>query len=74
MIIIIVLIIGVFVWVLAVELLRMKSWAYTLAVILAAVSLLSFPLGTIFGTICIWMLLKEKVKKAYGKALSIIQA
>jgi len=61
------IIVGLLIWVVAGGLLLTKGWAYTLALILAAISLIVFPVGTILGAICIWLLVKENVKKAYGK-------
>jgi len=58
---------GVIAWMIALGLLLTKKWAHTLALIFAVISLFLFPIGTITGIISIWLLLKENVKKAYGK-------
>lgn len=60
-------VIGLFFWVIAVGLLKVWGWAHTLAIILTAISLIYFPVGTVLGAICLWLLLKTEVKQAYGK-------
>ena len=49
-------------------LLGMKGWARWLAIVLAALSLLAFPIGTIFGALIIWYLLKAEVREAFEAA------
>jgi len=49
-------------------LLGMKGWARWLAIVLAALSLLAFPIGTIIGALIIWYLLKDEVKQAFEAA------
>ena len=43
----------------------MKSWARIVAMILAVISLLSFPIGTIIGIIVLWYLFKPEIKAAF---------
>lgn len=43
----------------------LKSWARIVALILAAISLLSFPIGTIIGIVALWYLFKPEIKKAF---------
>lgn len=49
-------------------LLGMKGWARWLAIVLAALSLLAFPIGTIIGALIIWYLLKDEVRQAFEAA------
>ena len=46
-------------------LLALKEWARWLALGIAVVSLIAFPIGTIIGGITIWYLLQEHVKAAF---------
>jgi hypothetical protein len=43
----------------------LKSWARIVALILAGISLLSFPIGTIIGIVVLWYLFKPEIKKAF---------
>ena len=43
----------------------LKSWARIVAMILAAISLLSFPIGTIVGIVVLWYLFKPEIKRAF---------
>jgi hypothetical protein len=43
----------------------LKSWARIVALILAVISLLSFPIGTIIGIVVLWYLFKPEIKKAF---------
>jgi len=61
------MIVGLFIWVVVIGLMLMQGWAYTLTLILAGISLFLFPIGTFFGIISIWLLLKSEVKEAFGK-------
>lgn len=49
-------------------LLGLKGWARWLAIVLAALSLLAFPIGTIIGVLIIWYLLKDEVRQAFEAA------
>ena len=46
-------------------LLQLRNWARWVAVALAAVSLLAFPVGTIIGALVIWYMLSDKGKAAF---------
>ena len=43
----------------------LKSWARIVAMILAVISLLSFPIGTIIGIVVLWYLFKPEIKAAF---------
>ncbi len=43
----------------------LKSWARLAAIILAIISLISFPIGTILGIIILWYLFKPEIKAAF---------
>jgi uncharacterized Tic20 family protein len=43
----------------------MKGWARWLAIVLAALGLLAFPVGTVIGALIIWYLLKDEVRQAF---------
>ena len=43
----------------------LKSWARIAAIVLAVISLLSFPIGTIIGIVVLWYLFKPEIKKAF---------
>ena len=43
----------------------LKSWARIVAIILAVISLLSFPIGTIIGIVILWYLFKPEIKTAF---------
>lgn len=49
-------------------LLRMRSWARVLALILGILGLFAFPVGTVIGVLIIWYLLKEDVRQAFDLA------
>jgi hypothetical protein len=49
-------------------LLGLKGWARWLAIVLAALSLPLFPIGTIIGVLIIWYLLKDEVRQAFEAA------
>ncbi len=46
-------------------LLRLKSWARWLTVILSVLSLPLFPIGTLIGAVIIWYLLQDHVRLAF---------
>ncbi len=46
-------------------LLQLKEWARWLAIVLAAFSLLAFPIGTIIGAFVIWYLLQDHVRAVF---------
>ncbi len=52
----------------AIGLLQMKPWGRILAIVLAAMGLLAFPIGTVAGALIIWYLLGDEAKRAFGAA------
>lgn len=52
----------------AVGLLRLRPWGRMLAIVLAALGLIWFPIGTIVGALIIWYLLSEEAQQAFGAA------
>ncbi len=49
-------------------LLRLKSWARWLTVVLAVLSLILFPIGTVIGALIIWYLLQDHVRLVFEAA------
>jgi hypothetical protein len=50
-------------------LLKVKHWARILAMIVAALMLLAFPIGTVFGGLILWYLgFNEEVKRSFAPA------
>ena len=52
----------------AVGLFRLRPWGRMLAIVLAALGLLWFPIGTAVGVLIIWYLLNDEAKQAFGAA------
>jgi hypothetical protein len=50
----------------AVGLFRVRNWGRWLAIVLAAMGLLMFPIGTVAGVLVIWYLLSDEGKRAFG--------
>jgi hypothetical protein len=48
-------------------LLKFRPWARTLAIILAAISLLIFPYGTVFGVYALWVLFSQSTEAVFEK-------
>lgn len=46
-------------------LLKRKSWARILALIIACVDLIMIPIGTIIGAYCIWVLVQDDTVKLF---------
>ena len=44
---------------------NLRSWARIVAIILAVLNLLSFPIGTILGIIILWYLFKQEIREAF---------
>lgn len=68
---------GVFMFVLAVAavdvlggwaLLKRKTWGRGLGIVLSALSLFSFPIGTIVGIYGLWVLLQPETRALFGSA------
>ena len=47
-------------------LLKEKRWARTLGIILAAISLVNFWIGTAFGIYALWVLLNTRTEEIFG--------
>jgi hypothetical protein len=43
---------------------NLKSWSRLVAIILAVISLLNIPIGTIIGLVVLWYLFKPEIKQA----------
>ena len=48
-------------------LLKFRPWARILAIILAAIALISFPYGTIFGVYALWVLFKKETEGVFER-------
>ncbi len=53
-------------------LLKRKSWARILALILACIDLIFIPIGTIIGIYCIWVLVHDETVKLFEGATSMV--
>jgi hypothetical protein len=49
-------------------LLRFRRWARTLGIVLAALSVLAFPLGTPFGVYALWVLVSKQTEPVFDIA------
>jgi hypothetical protein len=49
-------------------LLRFRAWARIVAIVLAAIALISFPYGTIFGIYALWVLFKRETEAVFEPA------
>ena len=47
-------------------LLKYRSWARILAIVLAILNLLNFPLGTIFGIYALWVLFSKETEALFA--------
>ena len=45
---------------------NLKKWARTLAIVLAVIGLISFPIGTIISIITLWYLFKAEIKACFA--------
>lgn len=50
----------------AIGLLGLHGWARWLALVLGALGLIAFPIGTAVGVLIIWYLLSDEAKQAFG--------
>lgn len=48
-------------------LLMLKPWARILGIIVAAISLIRFPIGTIFGIYALWVLFQKDTEALFAK-------
>ncbi len=55
-------------------LLKRRSWARILALILACLDLILIPIGTIIGAYCIWVLVHDDTVKLFEKAEGMAQS
>ncbi len=51
---------------------KLKEWGRWLTIVLAIISLLGFPIGTLIGGLVIWYLLKPEVALAFGSGLPVV--
>jgi len=51
-----------------VGLLKLRSWAQTLMIVMSVVSLLNFPIGTAVGIYGLWILLNKETKPLFRPA------
>jgi len=49
---------------------RMQPWARWAAIVLAALGLLSVPIGTVIGALILWYLFQPEARRAFGETLS----
>jgi hypothetical protein len=47
---------------------RVRPWARVLGIIVAAVALVQFPWGTVFGVYALWVFFSEKSRSLFGVA------
>ena len=50
-------------------LLKFRSWARILGIVLCAVCLLGFPIGTVFGIYGLWVLLSKDTERLFQPAI-----
>jgi uncharacterized membrane protein (DUF2068 family) len=62
---VIAIIIGLFYAITGWGLWNLKSWSRLVAIILAVISLLNIPIGTIIGLVVLWYLFKPEIKQAF---------
>jgi|GEM_PF-754335 len=60
------IVIGVLYFLVGWGLWNLKPWARTVSIVLAIISLIGFPIGTILGIIILWYLFKPEIKAAFG--------
>jgi len=53
-------------------LLRFRPWARILGIILSAISLVRFPLFTLFGIYGLWVLFKKDTEALFGSAPTVV--
>jgi|APHM01.1.fsa_nt_gi hypothetical protein len=62
------IVIGLFIWVIAGGLFFTQSWAHTISLVISGISLLYFPIGTVLGGICLWLLFTDQAKASINAA------
>jgi hypothetical protein len=50
----------------AIGLLRVRPWGRVLSIVLAAMGLLAFPIGTVVGALIIWYMLSDEAKESFS--------
>ena len=53
-------------------LLKLKSWARILTIVLSVLNLLNFPLGTVLGIYGLWVLLNKDTERLFSHSPSIV--
>ena len=53
-------------------LLKFKSWARILGIVLCAICLIGIPFGTIFGVYGLWVLLTKDTERLFEPARSLL--
>ena len=53
-------------------LLQFRPWARILAIVLSAICLLGFPVGTIFGAYGLWVLLNKDTERLFQPGVSAV--
>ena len=59
---------GVISIVAGIGLLSRKSWARTLGIVAAVLTLFNFPIGTLIGGYALWVLFNEETRREFGAA------
>ena len=57
---------GIFSLVAGYGLLKRRSWARTLTIVLSVINLLNFPLGTALGGYALWVMLKDESRAEFS--------
>src|SRR5262245_62305000 len=55
-------------------LLRLKSWARILGIVLCAINLINIPLGTLMGAYGLWVLLNSETERLFNGSSGIVNA
>jgi hypothetical protein len=69
-----IVVVGVFDWIVAWGLWTLRSWARIIAIALAIVGLVAFPVGTVFSIIVLWYLLKDDTRLAFEEMRYLSQS
>lgn len=52
-------------------LLKTRRWARILGIILAAISVIRFPVGTVFGAYALWVLFQRETERMFDAAAAV---
>jgi hypothetical protein len=55
-------------------LLKLRSWARILGIVLSAIHLINIPFGTILGVYGLWVLLNSETERLFNTATTAVQA